>query len=550
MSENGVFCSEVKSIIEMLLKSSISMFGGTGEESASNEPEAECTTDFESIVEMLVREATRKIGCVFSQLSTLLLAENGSLKARVGQLEARLESTAESYENARLWRENVLSGCPVLFQQSGLVLTLKPCGTLRIKTHDPSEPSPADAQVEARHQTNGEETVAELPSPLATGPVSAEPSAASAPPAAVGVGGRGFECPVCGKSFSRRFHLTKHADSHREQQNPRRFGDAAGLESHLRRHEEAPPHGGERPHCCALCGKTFAGRRSLRTHAAVHRGKAFRCETCGAGFTLRQNLKRHARLHTGEKPYGCQVCGKRFPQAGRLKAHMLLHGAAKAFMCDLCGKTFLYNCQLKKHQQGVHADAEPLANRRRRRREPGSRRVVYRRNKTLVNMTPFSCPTCQRGFDSGRALRRHELVHAGNPQYSCPQCGKSFFYKATYEYHRRLHSGERPFGCDVCGKTFIVRQALKSHRLQHSGEKPHGCEQCGKAFRIYTNYLRHLRVHTGEKPYECEVCGARFRQLGHVKFHMQVHTKERPYPCSGCGRRFSDSRLLKRHSCG
>uniref|UniRef100_A0A3B5AHR8 C2H2-type domain-containing protein n=1 Tax=Stegastes partitus TaxID=144197 RepID=A0A3B5AHR8_9TELE len=143
-----------------------------------------------------------------------------------------------------------------------------------------------------------------------------------------------------------------------------------------------------------------------------------------------------------------------------------------------------------------------------RTRERGNRRVIYRRDRTTVNVTPFSCRTCHKGFDTASSLKRHELIHTGSVRHSCDTCGKSFFYK-----------------------------------------KPHKCEQCGKAFRIYTNYQRHLRIHTGEKPYECEVCGVRFRQLGHVKFHMQVHTGERPYSCSSCGLGFSDSRLLKRHNC-
>ena len=104
---------------------------------------------------MLAQEATRKISSIFSQLSSLLLAENHSLKAQVGQLETELKAATESCENAKMWRENVLNGCPVLFKQSGLILTLKPCGRLAIKTDNPlrgvSDSSPADAQVEAGH---------------------------------------------------------------------------------------------------------------------------------------------------------------------------------------------------------------------------------------------------------------------------------------------------------------------------------------------------------------------------------------------------------------
>lgn len=101
---------------------------------------------------MLACEATRKISTVFSQVSLLLLAENRTLKAKVGQLESELKTVTESFENARVWRENVLNGCPVLFKQSGQVFTLKPLGKLNIRTDKVAEggsgssPAPAGIQ--------------------------------------------------------------------------------------------------------------------------------------------------------------------------------------------------------------------------------------------------------------------------------------------------------------------------------------------------------------------------------------------------------------------
>lgn len=96
---------------------------------------------------MLISEAARKISSIFSQLSSSLLAENRKLNAQLEQLEAELKSAAEGLENARLWRENVLNGGPVLLEQSSTVFPMKPLIRLKRKMDDGNPPA-ASAEVE------------------------------------------------------------------------------------------------------------------------------------------------------------------------------------------------------------------------------------------------------------------------------------------------------------------------------------------------------------------------------------------------------------------
>ncbi|KAK2846604.1 hypothetical protein Q5P01_009603 [Channa striata] len=154
MSENSVFYSETESIVDTVIRTAVVV--------ASPGPRPARKPDLDDVVKILGREATRKISAVFSQLSSLLRHENQALKAKVGILENELKTVTENFENATMWRENVLSGCPVLFERSGLVYTLKLLGKLKRKTdQDPegvAESPPAPESGEGSKELNSEAT--------------------------------------------------------------------------------------------------------------------------------------------------------------------------------------------------------------------------------------------------------------------------------------------------------------------------------------------------------------------------------------------------------
>lgn len=86
-------------------------------------------------MQVLAGEASRKISAIFTSLSSMLQKENQNLKAKAGKLESQLQDITKDCEKAQLWRENVLNGCPVLFEETGMIFTLKLFGQL-IKNTD------------------------------------------------------------------------------------------------------------------------------------------------------------------------------------------------------------------------------------------------------------------------------------------------------------------------------------------------------------------------------------------------------------------------------
>ena len=100
-------------------------------------------------------------------------------------------------------------------------------------------------------------------------------------------GEKPYRCEVCKKKFAWRRYLTKHQYTH--QSNGRRFE-------------------------CQDCGLSFTQKFSLLRHINTHSGKKpFSCLICDATFTQDYNLVVHVkRIHEVDRPFQCRECSRRY----------------------------------------------------------------------------------------------------------------------------------------------------------------------------------------------------------------------------------------------
>ncbi|XP_028672592.1 zinc finger protein 3-like [Erpetoichthys calabaricus] len=141
-------------------------------------------------------------------------------------------------------------------------------------------------------------------------------------------GERPYSCSQCGKAFSRIDNLKTHQRIHTGKK-PYSCTECAKSFRHistLKRHERI--HASQKTYSCTVCGKVFIHFIDFMKHQRNHGGENPLTESTRA-FRVTSHLKMPQTIHNGEKPYCCAHCGRTFRYMSNWMHHERCHAGGK-----------------------------------------------------------------------------------------------------------------------------------------------------------------------------------------------------------------------------
>ncbi|KAK3881058.1 hypothetical protein Pcinc_014515 [Petrolisthes cinctipes] len=271
-----------------------------------------------------------------------------------------------------------------------------------------------------------------------------------------------FQCPSCGRCFSRHWHLKRHLATHLAIKPFRcpYCPHAASIKDKLKLHIRKECRFGSGLAAAGLA----AGGISSRSIPSQDRLTCGICRRDFQGRNRRQDLERHMLTHTGEKPYKCPHCPHRTNRIGNLKTHVFSVHREKV-MCPGHPSLPCMDIALPGTQLSLNPSPPPTHRDRHLFLYVNfSEAVGEEACSGVVYLFPWSQSWVSSLQGRSVALAR------GEEGIQCPVCGRFISgvnRKQNLERHMLTHSGERPFRCPYCphGSNRVDNLKLHIRRL-------------------------------------------------------------------------------------
>lgn len=391
-----------------------------------------------------------------------------------------------------------------------------------------------------------------------------------------GIKMRRYHCPTCDKSYARTDKLRNHMKQEHNQRlekkppnpNPNQpktslhtcnwcgltFPELTELDTHLLVHDR------QKPFICLKCDKSFLNRGALIAHSVTHQKKAaradkdrkFQCRYCKRGYCRLEQLRRHVEaVHPDldiivaldgleNERFECPICDASYTRIEKLDLHMMTHDDTP-FHCDRCDMAFKSRRELRNHDV-CKADVVMVAC------EICPQTFTSERLRDLHtehvhDSRVFSCPDCDREFDTRNRLVSHKrTVH--EKMFECPICHKTLSRQDKLDYHMRQHNG---FPCTECSTTFQTRKEWREHLVSvHNSTEG---EDNGPGSAATGAAAAGETVKTPRpKPFRCDLCCASYTTQQKLDVHVRDGHSAEGYSCEHCELKFESKAKLKAHT--
>lgn len=192
------------------------------------------------------------------------------------------------------------------------------------------------------------------------------------------------------------------------------YRQVLSLQSHLKKHKEAPKDSYESPAFNDFDVKEDDDNKEI-----------YKCNQCDKSFKFACNLANHMKIHLKQSIFNRK--GLRFTRIPK-------------YSCSRCRKVFINKVYLDNHLTLHNCNQN----------------VKIESSSTK----PYLCMVCGKAYNRASYLSIHMRTHTDYRPHLCSVCGKAFTIKRYLIVHSKIHTKERPYKCQHCSKGFIQKVRL------------------------------------------------------------------------------------------